>query len=253
MYRRYLELVLYKTYADLRAERERTYLGFLWWVFEPLMFMTVFVIVFDRIMHRGGEGFVPFLLVGLVTWQWLRGCVAHGGGSIIGNVQLMRQVYLPKVLFPIIVILTDTVKFGVILFLLCVLLWLFGYRFGITVIALPIVILTELLLICGVTFLVAAVVPLVPDLRFVVDNLLLAVFFLSGIFFRGDRLPEGLRQYFYLNPMANLIQDYRNILLHNQWPDWQALLVVGFFSVALIAIALVLLARLDYLYPKIAS
>lgn len=40
---RYSELIIYKTYADLKAETERTYLGFLWWIFEPLLYMSVFM------------------------------------------------------------------------------------------------------------------------------------------------------------------------------------------------------------------
>ncbi|MEZ5582911.1 MAG: hypothetical protein R3F37_09200 [Candidatus Competibacteraceae bacterium] len=38
---RYIELIIYKTYADLRTETEKTYIGFFWWVIDPIMYMCV--------------------------------------------------------------------------------------------------------------------------------------------------------------------------------------------------------------------
>ena len=61
---RYIELILYKTYADLRAETERTYLGFLWWIFEPVLYMTVFYVFFGLLLGHKTDDFVPFLLIG---------------------------------------------------------------------------------------------------------------------------------------------------------------------------------------------
>lgn len=253
MTKQYLELILFRIYADLRAERERTYLGFLWWIFEPVMFMGVFVIVFGVGLRHGGPDFVPFLLVGLVDWQWFKSCISHGGGSIMSNSRLIKQVYLPKIIFPIITILTDTVKFAFILVLLMGFLWLNGYHFGAALLALPVLLLMQLLLICGLTLLVSALVPLFPDFRFIVESALLAGFFMSGVFFSAAQLPAELRPYFYLNPMASLIDSLRAVLLHNQWPDWGALGTIGVLSVVLIALGYWVLARLDYLYPKISG
>ena len=59
-------LVLYKTYAYLRAESERTYVGVLWWIVEPVVSMSVYYVVFTA-LHRGTENYVAFLLVEVVT------------------------------------------------------------------------------------------------------------------------------------------------------------------------------------------
>ena len=42
MMNHYLELILYKAYADLRVEAARGYLGMLWWVLEPVLYMGAF-------------------------------------------------------------------------------------------------------------------------------------------------------------------------------------------------------------------
>ncbi|MEM7018062.1 MAG: ABC transporter permease [Pseudomonadota bacterium] len=247
----YLELILYKTYAELKAETRRTYLGVLWWVFEPIMYMAVFYVVFSGLMSRGGEGFVPFLLVGLVVWQWLKGCMTHGATTIMFGRALMQRVHLPKAIFPIVQIMTDTVKFFFIFALLLIFLWFSGYPPSWTYLALPLLLLVELILIGALTMTLAAIVPFMPDIRFIVDNLLLAVFFLSGIFFSADTLLEEHKALFYLNPMANLIEDYRNVLIYNTWPDWDSLGLIALLSIFGMIAAMLFINRFEYIYPKI--
>jgi lipopolysaccharide transport system permease protein len=250
----YIDLILYKTYADLRAETERTYLGFLWWIFEPIMFMLVFYVIFGVLLQRGSEDFVAFLLVGLITWQWLAATINHGGQTILGNRLLMLQVYLPKLIFPIILILTDSVKFIFVFSLLLLYLWFTGFPPNLTYLALPLLLLTQFLLISACTILFAVIVPFLPDLRFVVQNILQAVFFMSGIFFHAaEVVPVDYQGYFYLNPMACLIEDYRAVLMYAQWPDWSTLAIIATVSVVTLALAAWLAHYFDYLYPKITS
>ena len=87
-----IELVLFSTYAELRAERARSYLGLAWWVLDPAMMMLTFWLVFDVIMHSGGPEYLPSLLIGLTLWQWMKSCMTHGGHAIWSNLALVRQV-----------------------------------------------------------------------------------------------------------------------------------------------------------------
>ncbi len=248
---RYWELILYKTYADLRAETERTYLGFLWWIFEPILYMSVFYLFFAILLNHQTDNFVPFLLIGLTAWQWLKSCLSHGAETILGNQPLMQQVYLPKIIFPIILILTDSVKFLFIFALLLVFLWLYGFPIGLPYLALPVLLFTQLLLTIALTFWLAAIIPFIPDLRFVVENLLLALFFISGIVIKAEVVPEIYQPYYYLNPIVNLIEAYRHILMYNTWPNWSTLLLISLFSLIGIGLGSRLIQRFEHIYPKI--
>src|SRR5690606_30654712 len=79
MHRNLIELILFSTHAELRAERSRSYLGLIWWIAEPAMMMAAFWLVFDVILNTGGPDYLPFLLVGLTFWQWMKSCITHGG------------------------------------------------------------------------------------------------------------------------------------------------------------------------------
>ena len=249
---RYFELILYKTYADLRTETEKTYIGLLWWIIDPIIFMAIFYVVFGLLLNRGTEDFIAFLLIGLVIWRWFQNTVTHGANALVDNRNLMQQVYIPKIIFPLVTICTDFVKFCFVFALLLAYLWLSGYPLNISYLALPMLLIAQSILILATTCLVAAVVPFFPDLRIFVQHALQAAFFLSGIFFSSEQIPEAYRIYFYANPMAHLIEAYRDILMQGRWPSLSMLTAIGLLSLIAFIGAHRLLTRYDYLYPKIA-
>jgi lipopolysaccharide transport system permease protein len=178
--RRILDLVLYKTYAELKAEAKRTYVGLLWWIVEPIIFMLIFYFVFGVLLGRNQPDFVPFLLVGLVLWHWFQATITQCSNAITANQPLLQQVVVPKALFPTVIVVTNTIKFAFVALILVTFLLMYGITPGVSwLYGLP-VLMTMLMFITGLSFLFAATVPLVPDIRVLIDNAFRALFFLSG-------------------------------------------------------------------------
>ena len=249
--RHYLDLVWYKAYADIRVEASRGYLGTLWWVLEPLLFMFVFYLVFGFRFEGEGEDYVAFLLVGLVAWRWFDNTIKLGANSLVWNEGLMRQVYVPKIVFPTVTVVTNTVKFLFALATLLVFLLLYGIDPGSTWLLLPVLLAVQLFLILTSAWFISAVVPFLPDLRVIIDSGLLLLFFMSGIFFSLDSIPDPVGTYLRLNPMAILIESYRQILIQGVLPDWGMLGFVVAFSVIILLVSVRLHARYDRQFPKI--
>ena len=251
MNRHYLDLIWYKSIAELRAEAARAYLGFLWWIVEPIIYMVAFYIVFAMIFQRGGEDFVPFLLCGLVAWKWFGSTVSQCANSIPSNAGLMNQVYIPKYLFPGVVIIVGTIKFLVVLALFLLFLIVYGITPSETWLIVPVILVIQFVLIAAVSGLVAAIVPVVPDIRLILDNVLMLFFFLSGIFFDIKDVPDEIRTILFLNPMAVIIDSLRVALIDNQWPDMMSLGLVFLFSIIGVGVVGRLLKHYDRIYPKI--
>jgi lipopolysaccharide transport system permease protein len=247
---RYTELLFYKAYADLRSESERTYVGFLWWFIEPVINMVVFYFIFSFVLRRGTDDYVAFLLTGMVAWKWFNSALVGGARSIPNNAALTQQVHVPKAIFPLVIVVTNTAKFAIAFVMLLVFLWAYGYAPGPQYAALPLVLAVELLFVIGTTWLLAAVTPFFPDIQVLMEHVLRVAFFLSGIFFPISDIPESVRGYFYLNPMVPLIESHRDILMYGRWPSLTALLGVTLFSLVACWAGWAITRRYDRVYSK---
>lgn len=245
------DLVIQKTWSGLKAEASRGYLGVLWWVLEPIMYMAIFYIVFVHLFKRGDGNYIAFLLTGLTVWKWFNATVSSGANSLIANASLMNQVYLPKIIFPLTVVAINTFKFLIIFSLLVVFLVLTSATPSPVWLFLPIVIATQLFLIIAVTSFFASIMPFFPDLKLIIDNVMMMFFFLSGIFFDIGTIPGFKQKILLLNPMADMIFMYRHLLLKGLPPSWHQLLYVICFSSVLFLSAHWILGRFDRVYPKI--
>lgn len=246
------QLVLFSTYAELRAERARSYLGLVWWLAEPAMMMGAFWVVFDVILKSGGHDYVPFLLIGLVIWQWMKSCITHAGHAIWGNLGLIRQVRVPVLVFPLVQMLADTVKFVCVFALLLAILWLSGFPPNFAYITLPLLLLLVFAFAAGAGLFVAALMPLVPDLRFVIEQVLTVVMFLSGVAFALRNVPDGWHWVTTANPVMALLDAVRGVLMRGDWPQWKALVPAMAVSAAAGAIGVGAVLKLAPRYPKTA-
>jgi lipopolysaccharide transport system permease protein len=68
-------------------------------------------------------------------------------------------------------------------------------------------------------------------------------FWLTPIVYPINILPETIRPFLLLNPMAPLINAYQGILVHSKWPDWPTLWPLGILSILLCLLAFRLFRR----------
>lgn len=248
---RSIELILYKTYADLKTEAAHSYLGMLWWIFEPILYLAAFYVLFVLVLHRGGPDFVPNFLCGAIVWKWFDSGIKAGSNSIYAHRGLLQQIYVEKFIFPTISTLGSTVRFVPIFLIFCLFLVWYGFSVQATWAAAIIVIMVQFCLVLAFSMLIGAITPFLPDLKVAVNNGMLMLFFLSGVFFDVNDVDEPIKNYLLLNPMAGLIDEYRNVLIRGFWPDGERLLVIMLVSVIAASVGAALLKHLDHQYGKV--
>ena len=184
----YYDILVYSVYSDLRTEVSRRFFGFLWWILEPLMYMATFYLVFGVALGQGDDQFASFLLAGMVIWKWFDGSVRLASTSICNAYGLSQQIHLPKVIYVLIPLLSNTFKF-VIIFLL-----LIGFLIGSESLrtealwALIPVLLCQFYFTFCLSVFFASLLPFFQDLRQVIDNFMLMLMFMSGVFYRASCL-----------------------------------------------------------------
>ena len=108
-----------------------------------------------------------------------------------------------------------------------------------------------MLLIAGSGLLLCSIVPLIPDIKIIIDNFMTLLFFMSGIFFKLDQAPKDVQPLLDLNPVARLITSYRDVLIDNQWPNVADIMYIVAISIVLILVGLYQLHVNDKNYAKI--
>lgn len=246
---KHYNVIKYFVHAELRSEVKKYYMSYLWWVIEPLLDMIVFYIVFGILLKSGTKNFVPFLLIGILTYKWFATSVSHSSQSILRRKYIIKESTLPVKLFPIIEIIKNTFKFFIVFIILCIFLWLYGYKVNIYYINLIFILFCELILILCFSFIFALILPFFQDIEIAIQSFLRILFFLSGIFFKGDRFLPEHQFLFYLNPMANIIDSFRNVLMYNA-PPKSAIYLIMAICIPLFYILLNISDRFDRKYAK---
>ena len=178
----HLDLIFYNVYANLRSEAKRFYISYLWWIINPVADMFVFYIVFSLLLNRGIKDFVPFLLIGIVSWRWMSITVIRSASSLMVNSLLINQVFIPKIIIPTVIILTESFKFLISFVILLIFLFLYGLSPTQYYLALILLLITQFLLIISISYFFTAITPFFPDIQIILQSGIQLVFFLSGIF-----------------------------------------------------------------------
>lgn len=240
-----------KAFLNLKSEASINRLSYAWWVIEPVLYMVVYYIVFEVLLRRGGDGYAVFLLIGLIPWLWFAKSVSHCSSSLIAGAQLMSQVKISKVFFPFVYLLQDFIKQLCVFVLLVMVSLGFSGEGDFSYIYLFPIILTNFLLVMVCGLFVAAIIPLIRDLLFIVPTGLQFLMFMSGVFFDYKSVPENFREIFLLNPIAFLLKSYRDVLMSHTSPDLYHLSVLFFVLVVMLIFVLIVFKKYDHVYPRL--
>ena len=247
----YISLLTLKVRLGLKAEAGRFKLGYLWWILEPLLFAAVFYLVFVVYLGLRTDNFIAYLLTGLFPFQWFQKSVSNAMGSIKGSKGLLSSFTINPVFFPLTHIFQDAVKQVIVFIFMLFFLLFYGVAPTVTWTFLPAIMLLQLLFILGVGCFVASVIPLLEDLRFLVTTILIGTMFASGVFYNPQEVVGvDLHMIFYANPVASLLQIYRDILLNNTTPALINLYFVGCWVVIFLLSSVFMLTRLRSRYAK---
>lgn len=227
----YRDLLYNLVVRDLKVRYKHSVLGFFWSLLNPLLLMVVFTFVFSALLpERNRPAFHIFFLCALLPWNWCAASVQGALSSIVGNGHLIKKVYFPREMLPVSVVVSNMINY--LLALPALFLFMLIFRQGLTgpaftsscpyvcvngnLLWLPFLILTQMLFLMGVGFFLSALNVFFRDTSVLVEVGLSAWFFLTPIIYDAkDVAGQYAKLMYYLNPMASIIANYRDIFYYN--------------------------------------
>lgn len=232
------DLLMSWTGRNIRARYQQSALGWLWAIFQPAAQVAIFAIIFTLVVpvDTGDIPYPVFSYVAIVPWTLLSASLADMTQTIVVNMGLVTKIYFPREILPVAAMLARLMDFGVAAGLLIVLL-LF-YRVPIFfpgLIFLPLILLIQIILILGLGLAGAAANVFFRDVQSLLTLGLQLWFYASPIIYPVSMVPDRFRVLYFLNPMAGILESYRDVLLNRQIPGTYLL------SSAIISLAIFLL------------
>jgi lipopolysaccharide transport system permease protein len=218
----YRELISDLVVRDLRARYKSSMLGYLWTQLAPLMMMLVFTFVFSVMMPNGLALFPVFVIVGLLPWNYCTEAVSGGTRSVIDNANLIKKVFFPREILPLVSVFSSLLNYLLslpMMFLVMAVTQLLtlGYlNFSLTFLYLPVIILIQTMFLIGVTLFLSALAVFFRDVTHLIGIVILFWFFLTPVFYTLDIVSSQVARLIrWLNPMASMVEFYREILYGN--------------------------------------
>lgn len=223
---------------DLKILYKRSALGFGWALVTPLLQLFIFSFVFRRALAMNVENYASFVFIGVLVFGWFQSALAQSTSLITGSKALVTQPGFPLSLLPHVTVGVRLFHFVIAMPILLGLLWWQGMPPGWSWLSLPLLVAVQYLLIVGLAYPLASLNVVFRDTQHIINVLLQLTIYVTPIFYSLDLVPAYLRPWFYLNPMVAMVQSWRSVLMHDQWPDP---MVLGCLTAA--GIILMLLGR----------
>jgi len=247
------EMVSMWAFREVRIRYKQSLLGAAWAILQPLVLMFMFTFVFSKIA-RFDTGEIPypiFSYTALLPWTLFATSISFGVNSLINNMNLVTKTYFPREVLPIGVI--GAALFDYLIASSIFIFLLIYYEVPVTPLFLwiPVFILIQIFLMLGVILLGAALTVFYRDVRFVVplgiQLWLYATPIIYPMSFVDQAIPE-FRTLYMLNPMAGIVESYRQVILHGQPPNFNDLGLAALVSVTLFFVSYFVFKRLEVLF-----
>lgn len=225
--KKYYNYTVYSAKSALKSEIANSYLSWLWWILDPLLFMLVYSFIALVVFGKGEKYFPIFVFIGLNCWRFFEGTIKQSVRLVGANRQVVSKVYIPKYLLILIKMGYNGFKM-VVSFSLVVLLMLI-YRVPISfriLYAIPVFVILAIVTFGFSTFMLHFGV-FVEDLSNIITVLLKLTFYLSGIFYNiATRVPKPYGDILLAgNPVALIINDLRMCMIYDSVPHRKLLLM----------------------------
>ncbi len=211
-------------------------LGFLWTLVNPILMMITLTVVFSQLLNRGAQDYAIYLFAGILPWMLFAGTLNDCSMCIIVNENLIRKIYVPKLVFPLSRLLVNLITFVLSVVAMFLLLVPMGARFSWAMLALPLVTLLLACFAMGLGLILATLNTFFRDCGHLVGVVLQAWYFATPIIYEISALPPEVQWRFWLNPVYPFIRLYQVIIHEGRWPDLGTFSLAGVIAIAVLGV-----------------
>ncbi|MDB5988732.1 MAG: type transporter [Herbaspirillum sp.] len=235
------QLIFQMARREVVGRYKGSVLGLAWSFFNPVFMLTVYTFVFSEIFKSRWAGasesktqFAVLLFAGLIVQSLFAEVLNRSPSLILGNANYVKKVVFPIEILPIVAIGAALFHSLISMSVLLAAFVLFNGYLNWTVILIPFVLLPLVILITGISWMLASLGVFLRDVGQTITIITTVLMFLSPVFYPVSAVPERFRVWIMANPLTFIIEQAREVLIWGHLPNWIGL---GIYTIVAVVIA----------------
>lgn len=209
--------------TDFKLRYQGSILGMAWSVLKPLMLFAVMYVVFVRFLRFGAgiPHFAVSLLLAQTLWAFFQEATSQGMQAIVGRGDLLRKLKFPKYIVVVSSTVSALINLVISLFVVLIFMIVNGVEFRPTILLFPLVIIELYIFSLGLVLLLSTIFVRFRDIGHIWEVIMQAWFYATPIIYPLTQLINVgwlsiTKLVLILNPMAQIIQDARYLIVTTQ-------------------------------------
>ena len=236
----YRHFIVSTVITDLRLKFDRSILGSVWSVLNPLAQVAIFALILSNVLRaKIGDvdnqySFALYLCAGLACWNLFNDIVIRSLTVFTANGDLIKKAAFPKIVLIAIMVCGCVVENLLLLTAVLALFLISGLNLTGLVLLIPALMLLTIALATGIGLILGVLNTFIRDIGQVTPILLQVLFWFTPIVYPISIVPEQLQRVMSLNPIYPLVSAYQKVLVFQLPPMGDALVVSLLLSIAIL-------------------
>ncbi len=250
---KYRELLYFLVWRDIKVRYKQTALGAAWAIIQPFFTMVVFSLFFGRLAQVPSDGlpYPVFSFAALVPWTFFANGLTYSANSLVGNQELIRKVYFPRLIIPSAAVLSGGIDFALAFVVLLGMMLFYGIVPGLNLVWIIPLLGLALVTSLGVGLWFSALNVRYRDVRYVVPFLIQIWLFATPIAYPSSLLSDPWRIVYALNPMVGVVEGFRWALLDTGTAPGPMIVVSSLAAVTLLVGGVMYFRRMERTFADV--
>lgn len=243
----YRQLLSELTKREIAQRYKQSVLGYFWVILNPLAQMFVMSFVFSKLFHIVGLG-VPysiFLFAGLLPWTLFSSSLTSASNSLVANAGLLSKIYFPREILIVSTILAKIIDYFLSSTVFVIMMIFFQIPITWHILWFIPILLVQNIFAYALGLILSAFNLFYRDIQYLLNLILLVWMYLTPIAYSAETFPAKYRWIFQINPMAVLVNAYRQVILSGAAPNFVSLGIAALLSFVLFILAFRLFKKLE--------
>lgn len=259
------------TLREIRSQYNRTALGRVWSLLNPLATIAIFAIIFGLLFkaephvgtNSGLHSYALWVACGIIPWTFISGGIMKGMSSLLANAGLLTKVWFPRWVLPGSSVASSTATFLTELGVLTIIMACFGgWKVLLYIPVLLVLVVITAAFVLGLSLLLSVCLVYFRDLEHLWAVFNQVWFYGTGVVFASELVVEAQKQLdadgvnlfgmhlplvelFNLNPAHQYLEAYRAVLYDFALPGWDVWLQIILWSIGSLAVGWLAFRRLS--------